>query len=453
MINQNVKTFYTFTGLQSLGRGIWMGNILSLYIVLLAESSTGILGLTPNELLGSTSAVTGVAMLVSVLPGGVLADKWSIKGTLMLAAVLGSFGLAMLAFGSGLTAIVLGLFFWGLFQGLSRPAAETMLANSTVSGERSSIYARAHVIDQIGMGTGPLLNIILFLVLGDRWELPILQRVMLVGILFSFASALVLMNVRKEHSLGDESEALDRGGDSRSKPSAARDTGLSSQDAGAGAARQVRREKFREGASRFIPHVFLASSFIIGFGAGMTVKFFPVFFRSIYGLQPIAVQIVMGVGLLFTAAATMAAQKLSVKRGRAEMIVGLQALSIASLVGMAFYPSLWLIVPLFIFRGALMNATTPLSRTIVMDYVPKKRRGVWSSLQTVAWGLFWNVSAMLGGFLIGDDNFRFAYLITAGIYVLGTVIIIPLIPLIHREQGSVSPAPAAPVEKVIPAGK
>ncbi len=440
MINQNVKTFYIFTSLQSLGRGIWMGNILSLYIVLLAETSTGILGLTPNELLGSTSAVTGVAMLVSVLPGGVLADKWSIKGTLMVAAFLGSAGLVMLAFGSGLSAIVLGLFFWGIFQGLSRPAAETMLANSTVSGERSSIYARAHIIDQIGMGTGPLLNIILFLVLGDRWELPILQRVILVGILFSFASALVLLNVRKEHSLGDESEALERGENS---------------GAGKGDAKLLRREKFRRGAARFIPHVFLASSFVIGFGAGMTVKFFPVFFRSIYGFQPIAVQIVMGSGLLVTAAATMVAQKLSVKRGRAEMIVGLQALSIASLAGMAFYPAVWLIVPLFIFRGALMNATTPLSRTIVMDYVPKKRRGIWSSLQTVAWGLFWNVSAMLGGFLIGEDNFRFAYLITAGIYILGTIIIIPLIPLIHREQGGSVPAPVPPrpVEKVVPAGK
>ncbi len=430
MTNRNVKTFYAFTGMQSLGRGIWMGNILSLYIVLLAESSSGILGLTPNELLGATSAVTGVALLISVLPGGILADKWSIKGTLLLAAGVGVAGLTVLLLSAELAGIVVGLFLWGMFQGFSRPAAESMLANSTVSGDRSGIYSKAHLIDQLGMGTGPLLNILLFLFLGDRWDIEILRSVMAVGIVFSFISSLIILNVRSEESLGAESEALlSNIGHQDEKFGPAAD----SADTSARSRRRQRMDAVRRKGARYIPHIFLASSFIIGFGAGMTVKFFPVFFRAIYSLQPIAVQGIMGAGLLLTGAATVAAQKFSRRRGRAEMILILQAFSIAALVALAFYPSLWLMIPLFLVRGALMNATSPLSRSIVMDYVNKKQRGVWSSLQTVAWGLFWNVSALLGGFLIGDDNFRLCFLITAGIYVIGMAIIIPLVPVIHRE--------------------
>ena len=407
MLNPNVKIFYTYTFIQSLGRGIWMGNILSLYIVLLAETATGFLGLTPNELLGVTSAVTGVAMLMSVLPGGILADRWSIKGTLVLAALAASVGLLALALVPTLVGVAVGLFFWGVFQGLSRPAAETMLANSTISGNRSKVYSKAHVLDQLGMGSGPVLNIFLFLILGDRWDVSILRMVMWVGMIFSFISTQIILRIHTQHDLGMESEAL---GDSATNDS------------------------HKKGIQRFIPHVFLASSFIIGFGAGMTVKFFPVFFRSIYGFQPIAVQAVMGAGLLVTGLATALAQRFSLRQGRAEMIVVLQGFAILCLIGMSFYPPVWIMILLFIVRGATMNATTPLSRSIVMDYVPKKRRGVWNSLQSVAWGLFWNVSALLGGFIIGNDRFNRIFLVTAGIYVLGTGIIIPLIPAIHRER-------------------
>jgi MFS family permease len=277
MTNRNVKIFYAFNGLQSLGRGIWMGNILSLYIVLLAESSSGILGLTPNELLGATSAVTGVALLISVLPGGFLADKWSIRGTLLLGAVVGTAGLSVLLMSAELAGIVVGMFLWGMFQGFSRPAAEAMLANSTVSGDRSGIYARAHLIDQLGMGTGPLLNILLFLYLGDVWELSVLRSVMSVGIGLSFLSTLVILAMRKSDMLGDESEALP-GAEPVNESTQADGSDSLAQDGEGAKPGRIRQLLQRRPGAKYIPHIFLASSFIIGFGAGMTVKFFPVFF-------------------------------------------------------------------------------------------------------------------------------------------------------------------------------
>jgi MFS family permease len=179
----------------------------------------------------------------------------------------------------------------------------------------------------------------------------------------------------------------------------------------------------------------------------MTVKFFPVFFRSIYDFQPIAVQLVIGTGLAVTAFATWVAQRLSRKRGRGQMIVLLQGLAIACLVGMASYPAPAIVVLLFVMRGALMNATTPLSRTIVMDYVPRRRRGVWSSLQTVAWGLFWNASALIGGFLVGDDNFRRAFLVTSIVYVFGTAIVVPFIRVIHKERDMLPDDEIPPVKE------
>ncbi|MFX0211280.1 MAG: hypothetical protein ACFFDT_35190, partial [Candidatus Hodarchaeota archaeon] len=52
----------------------------------------------------------------------------------------------------------------------------------------------------------------------------------------------------------------------------------------------------------------------------------------------------------------------------------------------------------------------------------------------LAWGFFWNFSAVIGGFLIGDDNnFRLCFLITAGLYIIGTLPILLLIPKVPKE--------------------
>lgn len=459
-VNRNVRTFYFYTAALSLGRGIWMGNILSLYIVVLAEAmSGGVLGLSPNELLGVTSAATGVAMLVTVVPAGLLADRWSSRGTLLIGAAVGAVGLGFLALGAGLASIVLGLFLWGVFQGFTRPSAEAMLANSTRSGDRSLVYSRAHLIEQIGSGAGPFLNVALFLVLGDQWDLEILRVVMNVGLGVSLASAAIVVGLRERDTLGSESEAIGYGEPVVGQAAAA--AGGSCDSAPGSDYATTPRVASPESARRWIPYAFLASSFIIGSGAGMTVKFFPVFFRTIYAFQPIAVQLVMGAGLFATALATFAAQQMSRRRGRGEMIVVLQGVAIACLFGMATYPAPALVVLLFVLRGAFMNATTPLSRTIVMDYVPRRNRGVWSSLQTVAWGLFWNASALIGGFLVGDDNFRRAFIVTGFVYVVGTAIIVPFVPHIHREvdrpgaagtaEGGESGPPARSASSPVPA--
>jgi len=367
-----------------------MGNILSLFIVIMAEQAGRIFGLSPNELLGTTSAITGIGMVLLVIPGGILADRWSREGVLRIAFFSGLISIFLLILGTGISFIIAGLFFWGVFQGLSRPAAEALLADSVPSGKRSGIYARVHLIQQFGMAVGPVLNIILFLFLGDRWDLGILKNVMIFGLCFSCSSCFVMLFLRQGKTIGKESESFQ--GNNTADP------------------------RFRK-----VPYLLLSANFIIGIGAGMTVKFFPVFFRTIYDLKPISVQMIMGGVFFVTGLTGLAAQKASLRRGRSEMIIAVQSLAIGCLFGIASYPALGLLVVLFICRGALMNAAQPLSRSILMDLVPKKKRGLWNSLETVAWGLFWNASAAAGGFLIGENNFRRCFLITAAIYVVGTI--------------------------------
>ncbi len=408
--SKNIQTFLRFTILQSIGTGVWMGSVFSLFIVIMAEQSGSLFGLRPNELLGATSAVSGIVMLLLVLPAGLLADRWSREGTIRIAIASGIIGTLFLIVGQSIYSIILGLIFYGGFHALSGPAAEAILADSVRSGNRSGIYTRIHVTRQFGMTIGPLLSIFLFLWLGNDWELAILRRVMITGLGLSMISVFMLVGLKERHTLGDESESVFHG---------------------QGADHRETGQKGR----KFVPMSILIANFIVGMGAGMTVKFFPVFFRDIYHLSPIQVQLILTLTFAVTGGLGILAQKASKKRGRAQMIIAVQAMAIGCLVTIAFYPALIWLIPLFALRNALMNASQPLSRSIIMDFVPKKNRGIWNSLQSVAWGLFWSASAVLGGFLIGDGNFRRCFLITACVYVIGTIPIFFIIPFVEKERG------------------
>ena len=407
-MNKNVKLSFLFEALQSFGRGIWMGNIFSLYVILFVESSKGIMGFTANELLGITAGVSGIAMTAIVFPAGFMADKYPRQIMLRISAFVGIVAMISLAVANNIFMILVAMLLWGAFQGLARPAFESILADSLPSGNRSGIYAKMHLVRQIAMASGPFLNVFLFLFLGDVWDISILKSVMLVGIIISLVSTLTLFLFRDDRSMGHESESLYHKDDNSEK------------------------HELTKHAKR-IPILLVISDIIVGMGAGMSIKFFPVFFRSIYQMQPISVQIVMGLTAIFTGFIGILIQRFSLKKGRVEMMFAVKFLSTLCLIAIGFYPALILLVPLFIMRGSLMNAAHPLSRSILMDVIPKRHRGKWNSVETIAWGLFWNASAVIGGFLIGNNNFQRCFFITAGIYLIGTIPILMLIPLVHKE--------------------
>lgn len=388
-----------------------MGNVLSNWIYLIAGES--------NELLGLTSAITGLAMTITVLPSGFFADKTQKRYILRLASVVGFMGLIVALLAQSLEMIFLALLFWGLFQGLNRPSVESLFADSVESGARSEVYAWVHLVRQFGMAVGPLVNIALFLILGDIWDLDVLKGVMTVGILISMISLIILALYDDRKSLGEESDRI------------------VDQDLDNSQNNNNKNSKYSK--SLVIIVVLMTSNLIIGFGAGMTIKFFPVFFMTIYALTPILVQIIMAGTSILTGVASIIAQRLSLRSGRAggraAMIFVVQGIATLCLFIIAAYPPVFILIPIFLARGSLMNASQPLSRSILMDVVPKKHRGGVNALQALAWGLFWNVSAALGGYLIGPtNNFQLCFLITGSIYVIGTLPILILIPLVSREK-------------------
>ena len=429
-LNHNVKLILLFTFTQSIGRSIWMGNVLSTFIYLISDSS--------SEMLGLAAGATGITMTIVVFPSGYFADKIRRDWMLRIAAIFGLIGIGFLFFANTITMIFIALIIWGLYQGITRPSLEAIFADSVQSGTRSYIYSWRQLISQIGMALGPFLNIILFLFLGDVWELDVLKLVMGFGLIFSFGSLIMMFFFNDQKSLGASSDSIpikNEINDTLNQDNQLSNSLLKKYSDSNIKSNSRLKTKFKFISVKYIPFILVGCNIIIGLGAGMTVKFFTIFFMEIYLMSPIMVQAISGFTSIATGFSGLMAQHYSKAKGRPQIIFIVQSIATICLVIIATYPPIWVLIIVFIIRGSLMNASQPLSRSILMDFVPKNKRGKWNSLEALAWGLFWNMSAVFGGYLIGPtNNFRLNFLVTAGIYVLGTIPIILLFGIVSKEK-------------------
>ena len=119
------------------------------------------------------------------------------------------------------------------------------------------------------------------------------------------------------------------------------------------------------------------------------------------------------------------------------LIIRGRSASVGLLVAIASSPEPRLVPALYLLRAWLMNSTFGLTKSILNDFVPKKERGKWNSLESV--NLFsWSGSAMLGGYLIDTACSRppcyvQMFTITASVQALSILCLVPLVGLVPIE--------------------
>ncbi len=151
-------------------------------------------------------------------------------------------------------------------------------------------------------------------------------------------------------------------------------------------------------------------------GAGLIIPFMNVFFRVAHG-QPDPVigklfawgSLAMGIGFLI-------APPLAQRWGRIQFVVITQALSIPFLIALGFAPWFWLSVVGFYFRQALMNMSSPIYQTFVMERVDPDARATVASLVGIAWSFGWAFSPTLSGNLQVKYGFGPSFIGTIALY-------------------------------------
>lgn len=427
--NHNVILTLVVRGIDALSSGIWNGAALAAYIYIVQGNS--------NKSVGIAEGVFGTACAAAGLPAGWLSDKFRRDRVLRCASVIMVVAIATTAaavvlphrlisiaghdIDSRVVLLVMAMVLWGVSEG-GGPVIESIFADSVPTGDRARIYTLAFTIYVVNSSAGQFIAAGIFYWNGNIWSLRLLGLVILAGLTVAMVPAICTSLFNDDKTLGDESEALLH---HRST------CDVEGDESPQGA---VERQSWSR-VTFLVPAVLLASDAVFGLAAGMTVKFFPLFFKDMVKLSPGVTNIVMASVPLALAPLAFLSQRISKYIGRVQTILAFESVGVAMMAIMGVYPSLWsrshLIVPIMILRSACNNCCYPLQKSLLMDYVPKETRGRWNSLDSVlAFG--WCGSAVAGGFLLDAYGFDSTFCITATFQAVGMLGLIPLIFILRR---------------------
>eukprot|EP00656_Telonema_subtile_P053861 TRINITY_DN787_c0_g1_i9.p1 TRINITY_DN787_c0_g1~~TRINITY_DN787_c0_g1_i9.p1 ORF type:complete len:462 (+),score=69.84 TRINITY_DN787_c0_g1_i9:186-1571(+) len=412
-LNHNVKLILLYGLTLMASMSLYSGTQLSAYIYLITESNTKV---------GFVTGVRGVFTVLLAYPSGAAADKYGRVPVLRAAGVVALCAAAYMAFcvawvrpNCSEHVMFMALCgcgaLWGLFVGGHQSPLEAIFADSIASGDRSKLYSWRQALVTVGNASGPVVAIFVFWQTGNKWELPGLSLVMLIGLGCIVVPWTCLMMLSQTETLGEASEAL-------TVPK----TDGNEQAAPAGSS---------------IPALVASSDLLTSLASGMTINFFPLFFWHQMHLSPIAVNGIFVAGPVGVAIAALLVQKLSKRIGRIEAtlcvkFVGITLLAVITVLS-DNHELAPLVVGLYLARTWLMNAPRGLTKSVLNDYTTKAQRGRWNALESVN-RFSWAGSAALGGVLVDQVGWKATFAATCVLQALGTSLLFPLIPLVHRER-------------------
>jgi predicted MFS family arabinose efflux permease len=177
---------------------------------------------------------------------------------------------------------------------------------------------------------------------------------------------------------------------------------------------------------------------ITSIGAGLIMPFMNVFFRVQYNQSDQVIGVLFAWGSLAMGLGLLAAPPLADRLGKIQIVVITQGLSIPFLILLGFAPVFWVSAIAYYIRVALMNMSSPVYQTFVMEQVDPSSRAMVASLVSMSWNFGWAISPTISGIL----QVRYGF----GPPFLGTIILYTIAVFLYwffwwRKSDQKEPAP------------
>jgi MFS family permease len=157
---------------------------------------------------------------------------------------------------------------------------------------------------------------------------------------------------------------------------------------------------------------------VTSFGAGLIMPFMNVFFRNQYGQSDQVIGVLFAWGSLAMGLGLLLAPPLADRMGKIQLVVITQGLSIPFLILLGFAPVFWMSAIAYYIRVALMNMSSPVYQTFVMEKVEPSSRAMVASLVSMAWNFGWVISPTISGALQVRYGFGPSFLGTIILYTI-----------------------------------
>ncbi len=440
-LNHNVKWALILCVFYGMADNLWSGTVFAAYLKAIYGEE--------NAAVGYVEGANGMAGLVTALPIGYLADRYPRSlickyggVALILTAIAHSCALFYIGDEAPSTeskkneALVIYLvimFLWGSAGGVVNGPVQALYADSTPPGERTMYYTYLFASYTLASCIGPLISICLFLGWGNDWSLDELKDVILVGMGLEVFAACCMFPFDDKKALKEPGEEISGEGECANADCKSVEESPASDER-----KNTEGDEALEKRRSRIPYILFCSDMLVSLGSGMTVKFFPLFFKDDCELSPVTVQVIYLIVPLFMIVCAQCGSAMSKTLGRVQTILSVKTIGLSFLFSIVFFQDYLikrpaLLIPIYILRTGLMNSTYPLQESILMDFVPKDQRARWKSLESVS-AFGWCGSAALGGVLADKYDYPFTFLLTACIQSFGTSLYLFLLPLVPRSE-------------------
>ncbi|KPI87469.1 hypothetical protein ABL78_3458 [Leptomonas seymouri] len=175
-----------------------------------------------------------------------------------------------------------------------------------------------------------------------------------------------------------------------------------------------------------VPYLVCLVNFLVSFGSGMTMRYISLFFVEDYKTSPVTL---LSASLLIsplTALTSFIVQRSGdfyVGRLPSTIIVRLIGTTLLLLMGTTTLP-LNVMLPIYMFRNALMNSTAGVTRSVIMDCVRKENRAKWSAFESFS-SFTWSGSAVFGGYIAAAHGYKGTFVITAVFHYCSLAVLVP----------------------------
>jgi len=163
---------------------------------------------------------------------------------------------------------------------------------------------------------------------------------------------------------------------------------------------------------------FSASNMMIGLGAGLIIPLIPTWFYLRFGLTDVFSGPLVSVSSVLMGLAAAVSPSIAERIGLVNGIVSTQILSTMFLVLIPFSPSAQIAAPLYVTRSMLMNMSSPLADTFLMNLIAEDERATASAFNVIIWRVPNAASTLFGASLLSAGELELPFFLCTFLYVL-----------------------------------
>jgi MFS family permease len=334
--------------------------------------------------LGALLTTFGLTTVAFSIPFAILSDRKGRKGLMLAGSVLAIFVITIPGFTSNFLLLEISALVGGMGEAMYLSTWNAYLADTTTVDVRAAAFSLSFMTFTIASGIGtflpglfPLLP--MDLLAAHRWTFIALG---LLGLGTPFSVSRWAINVKPKSS----------------------------------------RQGILPRKSLGVIVKFSSANLMIGLGAGLIIPLIPTWFYLRFNETDVfsgpliaASNIIMGLTAMVSPSV---ARRIGLVRG----IVTTQSLSTIFLLAIPLSPTALVAAPLYVVRAVLMNMSSPLSDTFLMNMIAEDERATASSFNVIIWRLPNAASTVIGGSLLNTGNLSLPFYLCATLYIMSVTL-------------------------------